>query len=164
MGWVVSATPRPLHPRERPGTHTEAGLAPGPVWTGAQNLAPTGIWSPDRPARSESLYRLRCPGPISRRTVTLIWSQLMLVPYLEIIRNINFLNDFPSYKYCLRDEELRKKTHYTPRHRENACIPTFKCKSLLAHAHTPYTSNKHVTDTYAGMNGVRCGQQGLDVG
>jgi len=34
--------------------------------------------------------------------------------------------------------------------------------SLLAHAHTPY--NKHVTDTYAGMNGGRCGQQGLDVG
>ena len=25
---------------------------PGPVWTGAENLAPTGIRSPDRPARS----------------------------------------------------------------------------------------------------------------
>jgi hypothetical protein len=33
--------------------------ASGPVWTGAENLAPTGIRSPDRPARSESLYRLR---------------------------------------------------------------------------------------------------------
>ena len=31
----------------------------GPVWTGAENLAPTGIRSPDRPARSQSLYRLR---------------------------------------------------------------------------------------------------------
>jgi hypothetical protein len=30
----------------------------GPVWTGAENLAPTGIRFPDRPARSESLYRL----------------------------------------------------------------------------------------------------------
>ena len=29
----------------------EAGWAPGPVWTGAENLAPTGIRSPDRPAR-----------------------------------------------------------------------------------------------------------------
>ena len=37
----------------------EAGWAPGPVWTGAENLAPTGIRSPDRPARSQSLYRLR---------------------------------------------------------------------------------------------------------
>jgi hypothetical protein len=37
----------------------EAGWAPGPAWKGAENLAPTGIRSPDRPARSESLYRLR---------------------------------------------------------------------------------------------------------
>jgi hypothetical protein len=29
-----------------------------PVWTGAENLAPIGIRSPDRPARSQSLYRL----------------------------------------------------------------------------------------------------------
>jgi hypothetical protein len=36
----------------------EAGWAPGPVWTGSENLAPTGIPSPDRPARSQSLYRL----------------------------------------------------------------------------------------------------------
>ena len=36
----------------------EAGWAPGPVWTGAENLAATGILSPDRPARSQSLYRL----------------------------------------------------------------------------------------------------------
>ena len=41
----------------------EAGWAPGPVWTGAENLAPTGIRSPDRPARSESLYPLSYPGP-----------------------------------------------------------------------------------------------------
>jgi len=40
----------------------EAGWAPGPVWTGAENLAPTGIRSPDRPARSESLYRLSYTG------------------------------------------------------------------------------------------------------
>ena len=46
----------------------EVGWAPGPVWTDAENLAPpTGIRSPDLPARSESLYRLsylssRCVG------------------------------------------------------------------------------------------------------
>jgi hypothetical protein len=37
----------------------EAGWDPGPVWTGAENLALTGIRSPDRPARSQTLYRLR---------------------------------------------------------------------------------------------------------
>jgi hypothetical protein len=43
----------------------EAGWDPGSVWTGAVNLASTGIRSPDRPARSESLYRLSYPGPHS---------------------------------------------------------------------------------------------------
>jgi hypothetical protein len=65
MGWVVNTTPLPLYPRERPGTHCiEAGWAPRAVWTGTENLAPTRIHSPDRPARSESLYRLNCPYPI----------------------------------------------------------------------------------------------------
>ena len=40
----------------------EAGWAPGPVWTGTENLAPTGIRSPDRPARSLSLYQLSYPA------------------------------------------------------------------------------------------------------
>ena len=63
MGWVVNATPRPLYPGKDPvPTVQEAGWAPGPVWTGAENLAPTGIRSPNRPARSESLYRLNYPG------------------------------------------------------------------------------------------------------
>ena len=39
----------------------EAGWASGPVWTGAENLAATGIRSPDRPALRQSLYRLRYP-------------------------------------------------------------------------------------------------------
>jgi hypothetical protein len=34
----------------------EAGWAPGPVWTGAKNLARTEIQSPDRPALSQALY------------------------------------------------------------------------------------------------------------
>ena len=40
----------------------EAGWAPGPVWTDAENLAITGIRSPGRPDRSQSLYRLRYPA------------------------------------------------------------------------------------------------------
>jgi len=46
----------------------EAGWAPGPVWTGAENLAPTGIWSPDCPARSHSLYRLRYQAHSAHRS------------------------------------------------------------------------------------------------
>ena len=60
------STPRPG--RFTPGKDPvpivqEAGWAPWPVWMGAENLASTGIRSPDRPSRSESLYRLSYPGP-----------------------------------------------------------------------------------------------------
>jgi hypothetical protein len=41
----------------------EVGWVPGPVWMGVENLAPTGIRSPDRPARGASIYRLSYPGP-----------------------------------------------------------------------------------------------------
>ena len=56
--------PRPLFtPGKDPVSIVqEAEWAPGPVWTGAENLAPTGIRSPDRPARSQSLYRLSYPA------------------------------------------------------------------------------------------------------
>jgi hypothetical protein len=40
----------------------EAGCAPGPVWTGAENLATTRIRFADRPARSQSLYQLSYPA------------------------------------------------------------------------------------------------------
>jgi len=47
----------------------EAGWASGPVWTGAENLTPTGILSPDRPARRQLIiagiriqYLLYIPG------------------------------------------------------------------------------------------------------
>ena len=68
-GLGVSVTPWPLFtPRKDPvPTVREARWAPGPVWTGAENLAPTGIRSSDRPTRSQSLYRLRYPAHI--RTV-----------------------------------------------------------------------------------------------
>jgi hypothetical protein len=52
-----------------PGKHKvpialEAGWASGPVWIGAENLALTGIRSPDLPPRSESLYRLSYSGSL----------------------------------------------------------------------------------------------------
>ena len=61
-GWVVSTTPRPLYPQERPGTHCTGDWVGPRVWTGAEDLAAIGIRSPDRAARSESLYRLSYPG------------------------------------------------------------------------------------------------------
>jgi hypothetical protein len=57
----------------------EAGWALGPVWTGAGNLARTGIRSPDHPSRSQSLYRLcypaKCEVPILQSSVDTSVSQ-----------------------------------------------------------------------------------------
>ena len=61
-GWP---TPRPgrFTPGKDPVPNVqEAGWAPGPIWTGAENLASTGIRFPDRPARREWLYRLSYRG------------------------------------------------------------------------------------------------------
>ena len=65
-GWVGWSAPPPG--RFTPGEDAvpivqEAGWAPEPVWNGAENLSPTGIRSPDRPARSKSQYRLSYPDP-----------------------------------------------------------------------------------------------------
>ena len=45
MGWVAKVTPRPLYPREKDPVPIveEAGWAPGPVWTGVENLHPPGF-------------------------------------------------------------------------------------------------------------------------
>lgn len=56
--WVFSDTPQPLYSREGPGTHLqENGWTWETVWTGTQNIAPTGIRSANLPSRNESLIR-----------------------------------------------------------------------------------------------------------
>jgi hypothetical protein len=59
----VNATPWPLFPQERPGTHCIGG------WVGLRagldrcgKFRPPQGFDPDRPAHSESLYRLSYLG------------------------------------------------------------------------------------------------------
>jgi hypothetical protein len=61
-GWSTSRPGR-LYPRKDPVPIVqEAGWASKPVSIDAENIFPTGIRSPDLPASSELLYRLRHPG------------------------------------------------------------------------------------------------------
>jgi len=71
-GWGVSVTPRLLFtPRKDPVPIVqEAGWAPG-----AENLAPTWIRSLDRPACSQSLYRLSYPAHVFWHTLLNIGSE-----------------------------------------------------------------------------------------
>jgi len=49
--WGQRHAPAAFCPMESPGTHfTGSWFGPGAVWTGVENLAFTGIRSPDRPA------------------------------------------------------------------------------------------------------------------
>ena len=44
-------------------TVQEAGLVPGPIWKGVENLSPTGIRSPDLPVPCKCLYQIQYPSP-----------------------------------------------------------------------------------------------------
>jgi len=57
--------PAALRPGKRPGTHCIGGWV-GPragLDTCGKSRPPTGIRSPDRPVRSESIHRLSYPSP-----------------------------------------------------------------------------------------------------
>jgi hypothetical protein len=59
--------PAALYPRERPGTHCTGGwVDPRTGLDSAENLTVTGIRSPDRQARSKSLYQLSYPAHIGQ--------------------------------------------------------------------------------------------------
>ena len=64
-GRVIKATLRPLYSREETRHPLYRRLYGPQGWCGrvVENLAPTGIRYPYRPARSESLYRQSYPGP-----------------------------------------------------------------------------------------------------
>ena len=90
--------PRPLYSRDRPVTHC-IGSWVGPRTGGGENLAATGIRSPDRSARSESLYRQSYPGP---QTCSGVW-QIEIRCSFRLSR-LNTGNDgkFWEKYYCRR--------------------------------------------------------------
>jgi hypothetical protein len=96
---------------KRPGTNCTVGLwAPGPVCTGAVDVSPTGIRSPDRPARIESLGRLSYPGPLMFGVANVHFSSRIVVEmrfiyffqnlkcYTEVLMNTSIGGDMVPYK------------------------------------------------------------------
>ena len=75
-GWVFNATPRPLYPRVRLGTHCKGGwVGPRAGLDGCGKSRPLPGFDPrNRPSRSESLYRLSYHGPTEKlRYTKQIW-------------------------------------------------------------------------------------------
>jgi hypothetical protein len=77
----------------------EAVWAPGSVWTGAENLAPTGIRSPDRPARSLSLYRQSCTA--HELVNYILYIELIIMLYAFAERTELLLNTVLLTTYCI---------------------------------------------------------------
>jgi hypothetical protein len=88
---------RPLYPRERNPAPVvqEARWESGPVWTCTENYASTGFRSLNRPARSESLYRLRYTGLIY------LWCRAELLDRLLQFWVDNILPDVISVRVIL---------------------------------------------------------------
>ena len=76
-GWVVNSTsPSHFTPGKEPvPILQEAGWAPGPVWTGGKSR-PHRDSIPDRPARSQSLYRLSYPAHEYNLVTSLIMTSI----------------------------------------------------------------------------------------
>jgi hypothetical protein len=113
------STPRPgrFNPGKDPvPTLKKVGLAPAPVWTSAENLAPTGIWSPDRPARNESPYRLSFRDPLF---------SVYIYEYIQVI-------SYPGYSSCLHHPWRWKRQSVSKR----------RHKKLIRHV---ITQNKEFT-------------------
>jgi len=103
---VVNATLRPLYRRENETVPIlqDGGWAPQPVCMGVKNIAPSGIRSPDRPARNESLYRLRSPGPCSMGTLH-YYNHIVMLPIVATAPRLTLevcllAMNYPYHKLC----------------------------------------------------------------
>jgi hypothetical protein len=54
----------------------------GPLWMGAENLDDTGVGTPNRSARSKSLYRLRYPTPSQYSQILGINEQHVIIYFI----------------------------------------------------------------------------------
>jgi hypothetical protein len=92
MGWVVNATPRPLCPRERTGTHCIRGwVGPRAGLDGCGKPQPIGIRSPDRPGSSESKKKKKNPRiRVGEKKVT------RMLLFAEMLRRVTEQNVFPN--------------------------------------------------------------------
>jgi hypothetical protein len=110
MEWVVNAKTRALYPRkDMVPLVSEAGWAPGSVWTGADNLASTGIRYQGRQASSEIQYT-EWKVNNDMIIIFLILSVYFLINYVQLkyVIVIVVIKQAMCYK---RNIEVRSRNH-----------------------------------------------------
>ena len=117
--------PAALYPRERTGTHYTGGwVGPRAGLDRCEKSRPTGIRSPDRPARSQSLYRLRYRAHTTMQAgyiafMCFVWLSEERVPFaLHIINRMVFITEAKSVYYALGTDSLYRVI-------KSLCAPAF---------------------------------------
>ena len=127
MGRVINVKPQPLYPRKWPGTHFTGG------WVGHRvgldecgNPVPIGIWTPYRPASSESYPAHIWPASgilqVFRQTERLTWlgvtvkfshrGQSSDLCDEERPDNGTWRQQWPLYKYTMMYQSNTTKLYY----------------------------------------------------
>ena len=107
-GWVVGSMPRPhFTPGNDPVPIVqEAGWAPGSVWTGGKSRSHRDS-IPDRPARSQSLYRLSYPAHVH------LWYTCQNIRCYDVrSQKADFSPDKTFLLVLVRNDVIRIATRY----------------------------------------------------
>ena len=126
---MVSSTPWPhfKHGKESVPILQEARWAPGPVWTG-EKFRPHRDSIPDRPARSQSLYRLSYPVHFFNKDCSVF--NLRFLPVLRIrislqAKSIKILWEESLYQQCICTRWTW--THATPAQKDTKLNVRINC-------------------------------------
>ena len=157
-GWVISSTPRPHFTPGKdpvPISH-EAGWAPRPVWTGRKSRPhPDSI--PDRPGRSQSLYRLSYPAHKRELYLNEYWCpdpDQLTFTYLHIkLQDITLQNPV-SWRWQAWESESRDFTKLDDRSVNR--VQWTKTKNQCMHFKTAKHFPRVVTDN---LTSVLCQQR-----
>lgn len=85
------------------------------VWRRVKSLSPTGVRAPDRPVRTESPYRLRCPGLCS----------------CYIYLNINHVLMAPTWSLRFRCSNLINHEYWSGSKTESAFLALFQASASV---------------------------------
>ena len=168
--WSAARPGRTLPPGKDPvPILQEAGWAPGPVWTGEKSR-PRRDSIPDRPARSQSLYRLSYPVyHIVLKGTQILWKTKVCYHLLSSTdENCFDLEGVEERKRqvqeCQSVLHARVSTHLSFHTCFQSTTSLRSCTNITGQSTTEYNStDSHFPPTYCNRNTAVCGHSHLSL-